>query len=95
MLAAVLLPPSLADVVSAFFRRSTISSLFDSNENIPTCKERGQPNSAGSGFGSSEKSTKTGGTAKMMVAADKFALETQWDTFASITDLKFYPLGTQ
>lgn len=55
-------------------------------------KKTTKTSSAGGGFGGS--STKSAGAAKTTtVAADKYALETQWDTFASITNLDITPQG--
>ena len=53
-------------------------------------KKATKTSSPGGGFGSS---TKSAGAAKTTVAADKYALETQWDTFASITNLDITPQG--
>jgi len=52
-------------------------------------KKKPSPKSSGGGFGS-----KPAAVTSAAVSADKHALETQWDTFASITDLEIIPLGT-
>mmetsp|Transcript_3084 Transcript_3084/g.7245 ORF Transcript_3084/g.7245 Transcript_3084/m.7245 type:complete len:289 (-) Transcript_3084:207-1073(-) len=47
--------------------------------------------SSGGGFGGSSKAT--GSSTTPTISADKNSLETQWDIFASITDLEIKPKG--
>lgn len=52
-------------------------------------KKKSKPKSSGGGFASKAKTAAT----TSPVSADKNALETQWDTFASVTDLEIAPPG--
>mmetsp|Transcript_3549 Transcript_3549/g.7266 ORF Transcript_3549/g.7266 Transcript_3549/m.7266 type:complete len:395 (-) Transcript_3549:241-1425(-) len=56
-------------------------------------KKKSKPKTSGGGFGGSSSSTTSTTTSPKPIRADKNALETQWDTFASVTDLEIKPLG--
>ena len=97
--ASLILTLGIGDDVSAFVAAPQTRAYYQLTKYHPSlsttthlCAKKKATNtsSAGGGFGGNIKST---GAAKTTVAADKYALETQWDTFASITNLDIVPNG--
>lgn len=77
--------------VAAFIpvRQTEFISLPSSSTNLQAKKQKHKSKSSGGGFGSKPAAV----TSTAPVSADKSALETQWDHFASITDLEILPPG--
>ena len=83
-------------IPTAVSRFTTTTALQMASKQKGGKKKKSKPKTTGGGFGagagSSSSSTTSTGSAKP-IRADKNALETQWDTFASVTDLEIKPLG--
>eukprot|EP00550_Attheya_septentrionalis_P009802 CAMPEP_0198284694 /NCGR_PEP_ID=MMETSP1449-20131203/4156_1 /TAXON_ID=420275 /ORGANISM="Attheya septentrionalis, Strain CCMP2084" /LENGTH=276 /DNA_ID=CAMNT_0043981897 /DNA_START=118 /DNA_END=948 /DNA_ORIENTATION=+ len=80
-----------ASMVHRRYRSSSSSQLLQLHAKKPK-KAAAGAKSGGGGFGSS-RSKPSSNAASSTISADKDALEKQWDTFASITDLEIAPKG--
>eukprot|EP00978_Attheya_sp_CCMP212_P008275 scaffold19420_cov36-Attheya_sp.AAC.1 len=80
-----------ASMVHIRYRSSSSSQLLQLH--AKTKKAAAGAKSGGGGFGSSRSKPSNAASSTISISADKDALEKQWDTFASITDLEIAPKG--